>query len=201
MDEQQALVRLKQGDLNGLEFLVQVYQVRAVHTAVLITGDRGQAEDIVQNAFIRAAERIDQYDLQRPFGPWFLRSVVNDAIKSVQQQQRWIFIDEGESEELIDLYDPTPLPEEILEVEETRQEIWRALQQLPPHQRATVVLHYYLEMSEKEIAEKFHDPAGTIRWWLYTAKQRLAKLLAPQINAPERHDLSSTSVQKPGEQE
>ena len=90
MDEQQALRRLKQGDLQSLETLVEIYQVRAVHAATLIVGDRGQAEDIVQDAFIRAWERIDQYDPRRPFGPWFLRSVVNDAIKTVTRQNRWV---------------------------------------------------------------------------------------------------------------
>jgi len=156
----------------------------------------------VQNAFIRAAERIDQYDLRRSFGAWFLRIVVNDAIKAVSHQHRWISLDEDGSEEHIDLSDPTLLPEELLEVEETRQEVWRALQQLPPNQRATVVLRYYLEMPEQEIAEKLHSPSGTVRWWLYAAKQRLAKLLVPRMDVRENHNLSSTtSIRKSGEQQ
>lgn len=201
MDEQQAIVRLKQGDLKSLEVLVQLYQARAVHAAVLILGARDQAEDIVQNAFIRAAERIRQYDIQRPFGPWFLRIVVNESLKEVNRQNRWASLDEDDSGPEVVLYDPTPLPEELLETQETRREVWLALQQLPPNQRAAIVLRYYLEMPEKDIAEQLQGPAATIRWWLHAARQRLANLLAPKMDASEDRNLSKTPVHKSGEQQ
>ena len=73
MDEQHAIALLKQGDLTGLEFLVRQYQAKAVHTAYLIIGDTSLAEDIVQTAFLRVAQKIDQFDAQRSFQPWFLR--------------------------------------------------------------------------------------------------------------------------------
>ena len=58
MDEQQAIQRLKNGDISGLEFLVMRYQVKAVRTAYLITRDLGLAEDIVQDSFIQAFRAI-----------------------------------------------------------------------------------------------------------------------------------------------
>ncbi len=61
--------------------LVRRHQVEALRVAVLITRDRALAEDIVQAAFLRAYERIDQFDADRPFAPWFLRGVVRDAVK------------------------------------------------------------------------------------------------------------------------
>jgi RNA polymerase sigma-70 factor (ECF subfamily) len=76
-EEHQAIARLKQGDLAGLEFLVRQYQAQAVQTAYLILGDRFLAEDIAQTAFLKAAWKIDQFDAQRPFRPWFLRVVKN----------------------------------------------------------------------------------------------------------------------------
>ena len=82
MEEQKAIARLKRGDISGLEALVRKYQVQAVRAAYLIIRDRALAEDIVQAAFLRAYERIGQFDAGRPFGPWFLRSVVNDAVKA-----------------------------------------------------------------------------------------------------------------------
>ena len=122
MDEQQAIALLKQGDLKGLEFLVRQYQAKAVHTAYLIIGDTALAEDIVQTAFLRVAQRIDQFDAQRPFQPWFLRAVVNDAIKTAKRQKRAVSLD-GSSEAMINwLMDKTPRPEELAEASDLHQE-------------------------------------------------------------------------------
>lgn len=87
MDEPQAIARIKRGDLDGLEMLVRCYQAKAVQAAFLIVRDRLMAEDVVQAAFLKAVERIDQFDDSRPFGPWFLRSVVNAAIDASRQQK------------------------------------------------------------------------------------------------------------------
>ncbi len=184
MDEKQAIARLKRGDPGGLETLVQLHQLRALRTACLIVGDRAQAEDIVQSAFIRAGEKIDQFDSRRHFEPWFLRSVVHDAIKAANRQKRFISLDAHEEGEALDLLDPAPLPEELVEAEETRQAVWRALGQLPTRQRAAIVLRYYLEMPESEMAAALPGPAGTVKWWLHAARQRLEKLLRPE-RAPE----------------
>jgi RNA polymerase sigma-70 factor (ECF subfamily) len=68
MEDQIAISRLKQGDLSGLEGLVRRYQARAVHAAYVIVQDRPLAEDVVQTAFVKAAERIQQFDERsRPF--------------------------------------------------------------------------------------------------------------------------------------
>ncbi len=81
MEEQEAIARLKRGDVGGLEALVHKYQVKAVRTAYLVVRDRALAEDIVQAAFLRAYERIGQFDAGRPFGPWFLRSVAYEFLR------------------------------------------------------------------------------------------------------------------------
>lgn len=62
MDDQTAISRLKQGDLTGLDILVNRYQVRAVHAAYLVVYDRALAEDGSQTAFLKAVERIHQFD-------------------------------------------------------------------------------------------------------------------------------------------
>lgn len=69
MEESEAITRLKRGDISGLEMLVKRYQVQALEAAYLITRDYHMAEDIVQSAFLRAYERIGQFDSDRPFGP------------------------------------------------------------------------------------------------------------------------------------
>ncbi len=179
MEEKQAIALLKCGNPAGLEMLVNQYQLQALRAAALITGDRDQAEDIVQNAFIRAAERIGQFDSQRSFGPWFLRGVVNDALKAVERQKRLVPLEPEEDEEGVILTDLAPLPEEAVEAEETHQAVWQALEKLPPRQRAAVVMRYYLEMNEEEMVEETRRPAGTVKWWLHAARQRLQRLLRP----------------------
>ena len=59
---------------------------RAIRAAYLIVRDRALAEDLVQTAFLRAYDRIGQFDPSRPFAPWFLRSVVNDAVKAAMRR-------------------------------------------------------------------------------------------------------------------
>ncbi len=88
MDERRAIERLKEVDPGGLEVLVKSHQVRAVRAAYLICRDRPLAEDVVQSAFVKAYERIGTFEAGRPFGPWFTRMVVNDAIKAASRRER-----------------------------------------------------------------------------------------------------------------
>lgn len=177
MDERQAIARLKQGDWTGLEFLVQQYQARAVHTAYLIIGDSALAEDVVQTAFLRAAQRIGQFDALRPFQPWFLRSVVNDAIKAAVRQKRAVSLEQVPEGVMDWLMDTAPQPEELVQAGELRQVVWDALQQLTPEQRAVIVQRHFLGMSEAEMAGRLRRPASTIKWWLHSARERLRTLL------------------------
>jgi RNA polymerase sigma-70 factor (ECF subfamily) len=186
VDERQALARLRRGDLSGLETLVRLYQVKAVRTAYLIVRDRAAAEDIVQQAFLRISERIHQFDPQRPFEPWFMRIVINDAIKAAQRSQRQVSMDAdlGESDlTLADiLVDPTPDPADEFERQEIQQAVWDAMEQLTPKQRAVAVLRYTLGYGEAELADTLTIPLGTVKWRLHTARQRLQKLLTPVWN-------------------
>jgi RNA polymerase sigma-70 factor, ECF subfamily len=178
MDEQQAIARLKQGDLNGLEFLVQQYQVQAIHSAYLIIGEHPLAEDVVQTAFLKIARKIDQFDSQYPFRPWFLRTVINDAIKAAKRQQKSVSLDEPADEAVSDwLTDKAPLPEEHVETNDLRRKVWTVLQQLPPEQRAVIVQRHFLQMSEAEMVEKLQRPASTIKWRLHSARKNLKALL------------------------
>ncbi len=179
MDERQAIARLKRGDLRGLEALVRGYQVQAVHSAYLIVGDRAQAEDVVQAAFLAAADKIAGFDSRRPFGPWFLRSVVNASLKAARRQKRLVSLD-AEQETFVPeawLLDPQPGPEEQAIASETRRMVWQALERLTPEQRAVVVLRHFLDLSEHETARELGQPLTTVKWRLHAARERLKKLL------------------------
>lgn len=183
MDEEQAIAKLKAGSIDGLEVLVRAYYVRAVRVAYLITRDRPLAEDVVQEAFIRAYERIGQFDARRPFAPWFLRSVTNAAMRAAERQHRYTVwpADDPEGYDTVRgaAIDADPLPDELIQRAETQQEIWAALGQLPAAQRAATVRRYYLELSENEIASVTDSPPGTVKWRLHAARERLRMILRP----------------------
>ncbi|HEX2035777.1 MAG TPA: sigma-70 family RNA polymerase sigma factor [Chloroflexota bacterium] len=192
MDEGEAIGRLKQGDIGALAVLMERYQAPAMRTAYLVIRDRAMAEDIVQGAFLRAFERIGQFDSRRPFGPWFLRSVFRDALKAVARRGRHVPLDtaatpgavpphgrEGSPAE--QLADARPGPEEALEHAETRAAVAAALAALPPAQRTAVVLRYWHGQSEQEMAEALLCPPGTIKSRLHAARERLRAFLRPLL--------------------
>lgn len=184
MEDRIAVPRLKQGDLTGLESLVNRYQAQAVHAAYLIVYDRALAEDVVHTAFVKVAERIHQFDEERPFAPWFFRIVANDALKAAKKQMRTISLEEQLDEPTTQfaqwLVEPSAHPEQLLEEKETRQMILHAIQSLPPEQRVIIVMRYFLDMSEADMSTKMDRPLSTIKWWLRDARKRLYDLMRPQ---------------------
>ena len=148
MEEHEAIRRLQRGDVGGLETLVRLHQLRAVRAAYLIVRDTALAEDVAQDAFLRAYSRIGQFDPGRPFGPWFYRLVVNLAQRAAANAGRQAPLDglaagsELSLEEV--LADPAPGPEALAAQAEQRARLWQALGRLTPAQRAAVVQRYYL---------------------------------------------------------
>lgn len=203
MNEHGAIARLKRGDIDGLETLMQLHQVRAVRTAFLITRDRALAEDVVQAAFVRVYERITQFDPERAFEPWLLRIVTNDAVKVATRRERFVPLHApGDVEQtLADLFSNNqPGPDAAAEAAELQQAVWTALGQLPPNQRAVIVRRYYLDMSETEMADDLDVPQGTIKSRLRAARQRLRTLLQPWQITPDptstQHNAHTISEQR-----
>ena len=187
MDEFEAITQLKRGDVRGLEILVRKYQLEAVRIAFPITNDLGLAEEVVQEAFLRVYQRIHQYDETRPFRAWFLRIVVNNALKTVKSQERLISLEieteilgsEGE-------WNNNHLQFEQEEFTNSRDDcvlLQELMQQLSPEHRAVLELKYYLEMSDDEIAETVHIPPGTVKSRLHAAKGHFRALLK-RMNLP-----------------
>lgn len=178
MDEQEAIQRLRRGDPGGLEPLVHCYQVQAIRTAFLITRDAGLAQEIVQESFLRAYRSIRGFDGRRPFGPWFMRSVVNATLKAMKRSERLFELDPGGDEGILaELTAQAEAVESQVESAELSQRIWDALERLSPRQRAVIVQRYFLEMSEKEMAAEGGTAVGTIKWLLNAARERLRRLL------------------------
>ena len=182
MDDKQAIAHIKRKNMQGLAHLVATYQHQALRAADVITRDVGLAEDIVQGAFIKVYKRIDQYDTSRPFKAWFMKMVVNDAIKAVTRRQ---MVSLDDDQDKIPLGDMLPAddadPFFIIMETEDREIIEKALDDLPPQLRAVIMLKYFLEYSEDEISVTLDEPRSTIKWRLYTARNRLRLALSPLI--------------------
>lgn len=176
MDDLQAIRRLRHGDIGGLEVLMERYQVKAARAAFLITHDKALAQDVVQETFIRIYQRIRQFDESFPFEPYLMRSVINASLNAVRGNGRFISLD-GDSNELEKLLDRAASVESQVEFNQLQHEILETLSKLSPRQRAVIVQRYYLQMSEKEIAEALGAAPGTVKWLLSTARERLRHLL------------------------
>jgi RNA polymerase sigma-70 factor, ECF subfamily len=180
MDEtQKAVQRLKRGEIGGLETLVARHQVRAARTAFLILQDEAAAQDVVQDVFLKLYRDIRHYDENRPFEPYLLKSVVHAALNLVRRNRKFTSLD-GDLAEVESLLSSADSPEAQAEANQRSQQILAALDKLSPRQRAVIVQRYYLEMSEKEMAESLNAAPGTVKWLLNAARARLREILNPE---------------------
>lgn len=185
MAEAEAIRQIQAGNIDGLKALVEQYQLQAVRTAVLITHHLPLAEEVVQSAFLRFYERAHHFDPDRPFAPYFLRMVVNAAIKAARRQDRTRSLDRSAGNGSVPFYellpDPRPGPADRLSARLLQEEVWSTLGRLSPRQRAAIVQRYYLEMSEAEMATEMGIAPGTVKWHLHQARERLREILPEDL--------------------
>jgi RNA polymerase sigma-70 factor (ECF subfamily) len=182
MDDLQAILRLKRGDIGGLEILVARYQAKAMRVAFLITHDESLAEDVVQDTFMRLYRKIGQFDSASPFEPYLLKSVVNAALNVTRKVKQQISLD-GDLGQVEKLLSQATSVESEVDYLQLKQWIIAVLAKLEPRQRAAVVQRYYLEMTEKEMAVALDAAPGTVKWLLNAARTRLRGLLSSERNA------------------
>ena len=183
MNDGDAIDNMKSGEINGLEVLVNRYQIKAIRAAFLITHDKSLAEDIVQETFIRLYQRIRHFDQSRPFEPYLMRSVVNAALNAIRRNGKSISLD-ADPILLETLLVQAASVESQVEFTQLSHEILQALSKLSPRQRAVIVQRYYLEMSEQEMAKTLDIAPGTIKWLLNAARTRLRELLGAERSNP-----------------
>jgi RNA polymerase sigma-70 factor (ECF subfamily) len=147
------LARARKGDASAFEEVVRRYQRRVYGVALRIVRAHDVADDVTQEAFLRAWRALDRFELGRPFGPWVCRIAANIALNHVRSPRA---------------------REEVLD---------RALASLPPEQRAVFVLRAFEELSYEEIAQALDLSAGTVMSRLFRARQRLVRALAPYLGA------------------
>jgi RNA polymerase sigma-70 factor (ECF subfamily) len=130
----------------------------------------------VQSAFLRVFERIEQFEVGRPFEPWFIRIIINDALM-LEKRKRNVPFDLAFESEQLPIASQEPAVDDMLIANETTEAIWEAIGRLSARQRAVIVMRYYLGMDEDEMATELDCAPGTVKSRLHAARQRLRELL------------------------
>lgn len=157
--------------MEDLELWIRDGYAGAYRTACLILRDPLEAEDAVQDAFLRAWRFRDAAPKDAGWQPWLYRVVVNACCSRLRREVPW----RDRRADLDDDYaDDTPGPEAAALEAESTSEVAAALAALPPSLRIPVVLRYYAGLSEKDIAIAIGRRPGTVKSRLYEARQRLA---------------------------
>jgi len=169
-DEERELVSLaRQGDERGFAGLVRLHQRRAYIVARSIVMTHEDAEDAVQEGFLRAYQAIDRFDPAQTFGAWLNRIVANAALDLARRRKV------RNAEEISESI-PSPFRDPA-EGGELRERLEAALKQLPDRARAVIVLHDIEGFTHAEIGEMLSIPGGTARSDLHHARQKLRVLL------------------------
>lgn len=182
-DEADLLKKAKGGNLFAFEEIVRRHQRRAYAVALRIVRRHEVADDVVQDAFLRAWQSLGSFDLARPFGPWIARIAANLAINHVRSPQaREEELPEGHAETPGAGADPLG---QALEGEAQRV-LQTALLALPAEQRAVFVLRAVEDLSYREIAEALGLQLGTVMSRLHRAREKLAVALTPYLGEAAR---------------
>ena len=153
------------------EELVRRYQDVAVRTAHLISPD-GDAEDAVQEAFVKAYAALGRFRDGAPFRPWLLRIVTNEARNRRRSAGRRAGLALRAAEDRRP-GDAAPSPESAVLADEQRSALLAAINALRPEDREVIGCRYFLELSEAETAETLDLPRGTVKSRLSRALGRL----------------------------
>jgi RNA polymerase sigma-70 factor, ECF subfamily len=175
--EADLLASAQGGNLFAFDEIVRRYQRRVYSTALRIVRRHDLADDVTQEAFLRAHRALASYDRGRPFGPWICRIAANLAINHVRSPEaREEALDEGALDRSPAAVSDGPL-DAVLE-KEARSVLEEAVGRLPPEQRAVFVLRTFEDLSYKEIALALDLSVGTVMSRLSRAREKLRGALA-----------------------
>ena len=165
------------GNLFAFDEIVRRYQRRVYSTALRIVRRHDLADDVTQEAFLRAHRALASFDRGRPFGPWICRIAANLAINHVRSPEaREEALDEAAFDGRSAAASDGPL-DAVLE-KEARAVLEDAVGRLPAEQRAVFVLRTFDDLSYKEIAEALDLSVGTVMSRLSRAREKLRAALA-----------------------
>ena len=178
--EKTLIQQVQNGDLEAYGEIIQAYQDSVFSVCLRILGNSQDAEDLTQDAFLRAYRNISHYDPFRPFGPWMRVLAANLCYNHLNKAR----------------LDRTPLdderyqaredfgkgPEKMMELSQEHRELYQKIWQLPGNQRIALELRHFQGLSYQEMAQALDLPLNTVRSHLYRARQKLAELLEEEQN-------------------
>ena len=176
LEDADLIARARSGEVMAYEELVRRYQAVAVRTAHVISPD-GDAEDAVQEAFVKAHAALGRFRPDAPFRPWLLRIVANEARNRRRSAGRRAGLALRAAEDRRP-DDAAPSPESAILAGETRATLLAAINALRDEDREVIGARYFLDLSEAETAEALSLPRGTVKSRLSRALGRLRVQLA-----------------------
>jgi RNA polymerase sigma-70 factor, ECF subfamily len=176
IDDTEAVARSRGGDLDAYALLVAKYTLRA-HRAAVLLGAGEEADDVVQEAFVKAFRHLSRFRVGEPFGPWLLRIVANETKNLTRSRRRRaalaLRVSAAESGDM-----PANAPADEMLAAERRAGLLAAVNALPDRERQAVVCRYFLDLSEAGTAQVLGWPLGSVKSRTSRALTRLRGLLA-----------------------
>lgn len=195
MTEADAVARAREGDHEGFRFLVERYQGRAYRLALRVLRDETQAQDAVQEAFLKLYRSIRNFEGRSSFYTWLYRLVLNVCLDMKRRDRsnrhvEWTDardLGAGDASEAPTVGAVGPGPGLALERAELRKRLGEAIETLPDEARTTLLLREVDGLSYAEIAEVLGIPKGTVMSRLHYARRRLQRWLVEvgAVEAPE----------------
>ena len=182
--------RVQRGDTDAFEALVAAYEKNVFNVALQMTGNREDAQDMTQEAFLKAYSSLSSFRGDSKFSSWLYRIGSNVCLDFKRRQGRrpssslTVEDDEGENIQL-DIADESQSPEALLERKMTREAVRAGLQQLPDEQRQILLLREIQGLSYEEIGEAMGLEAGTVKSRIFRARKKLCAFLLKDGNIPD----------------
>lgn len=188
--EKHCIERVLKGDANAFEHLVHAYEKTVYNLALRTLGNREDAEDVTQEAFLKAYRSLDSFRGDSKFSVWLYRIVSNLCLDLLRSRQRkptqslTVEDDDGEIGEL-EISDEHFSPEKLLDRKLTRESVQRGLAALPDDARQILLLRELQGMSYEEIGQALDLEPGTVKSRIFRARKRLCAFLLQDGNLPD----------------
>jgi RNA polymerase sigma-70 factor (ECF subfamily) len=161
------------GDRQAFAELVRQHQVELYNVAWRMLGEPDEAEDAVQETYIRAYRAIPSYDPARLPGPWLRRIAANVCLNRLEARRPTRALDE----DALQLASPEPGPESQAIAQERGRQVAAAVRSLPPRYRIAIELRHFQSLSYAEMAETLGRPLSDVKSDLFRARAMLAEKL------------------------
>jgi RNA polymerase sigma-70 factor, ECF subfamily len=168
--------RSRQGDPQAFGELVRRYQASVFNVCCRLLGERAAAEDLAQEAFIRAYERLSTFDAARPFGPWIRRVAANLCLNHLDRPPQPEQPLEDERAQPL-AWPNSQDPAKLVEARQSAEALRAAILALPPRYRAVIELRHFQALSYTELAAALDRPLSDVKSDLVRARKLLAQTL------------------------